>query len=109
VDKEAFQPVDFSTPQTWLLGLLGQRHLLLWARNKADSWHAVLRDEVTPAPVSAQTLNLAPVGLRAGLASVYSAWPGEGGAVTLAEGRLRLPAFKYGLMIRIALSEAVVR
>jgi hypothetical protein len=106
VDKEALQPVDFSTPQAWLLGLLGQRHLLLWVRNKADSWHAVLRDEVTPVPVPAQTLNLAPVGLRAGLASVYSAWPGEGGAVTLAGGQLRLPTFKYGLMIRVALSDA---
>ena len=103
LDAEGFKLVDFSTEQVWRLGLLGKRHLLLWLRDKADSWHAVLRDEVEPGEVEAATFDLGELGVQAGRVTLVWPWAQGQGTASLVDGRLSLPAFCYGLMVRVEL------
>ncbi len=103
LDAEGLRPLDLSTDRVWFLALQGTRHLLAWVRNKADSWHAVLRDEVEPEPVQDAAFDLSPLGIRAGQVTVHRAWPEDGGEAQLADGRLRLPAFRYGLLVKVRL------
>ena len=77
LDAEGFQPVDLSTERAWFLGLRGHQHLLVWVRNKADSWHAVLRDEVEPAGVANQIVDLRPLGIHAGTVHVLAMARGQ--------------------------------
>jgi hypothetical protein len=101
LDAEGFRPVDLSTERTWLLGLVGQQHLLLWVRNKADNWVAVLRDELEPAAVGEQTVDLSPLGIASGKVDTWWPWGEDTAGATLAAGQLRLPPFRYGLMVRV--------
>jgi hypothetical protein len=101
LDAEGFRPVDLSTERAWLLGLHGRQHLLLWVRNKADNWHAVLRDECEPALLDEQVVDLSPLGILSGRAETIWPWGEDMAQAQFAAGRLRLPPFRYGLMIRI--------
>ncbi len=101
LDAEGFQPVDMSTERAWLLGLRGQQHLLLWVRNKADTWHAVLRDEIEPAVVDKQIVDLSPLGITAGTVDTFWPWGEDTAGASLTGGQLSLPSFRYGLMVRI--------
>ena len=103
LDAEGFERVDLSTDRVWVLGLLGERHLLLWLRDKADSWHAVLRDEIEPGEIEALTLDLGALGVQAGRVALHWPWEEGEGNADLAKGTLWLPAFRYGLMARIEL------
>ncbi|GEM_PF-501351 len=102
LDAEGFEPFDLSDGRRWVLGLKGERHTLLWVRNRADCWHRVLRDEQEPPPLRGERVDLGALGVPAG--RVTTLWPwGEGrGEAALSAGQLRLPDFRYGLMVRIA-------
>jgi hypothetical protein len=104
LDAEAFQPVDLSTDRVWFLALRGTQHLLAWIRNKADSWHAVLRDEVEPAVLDNLVFDLTSLGVRAGQVQVYSAWPEDAVDARLEDGRLHVPSLHYGLMTKVRLA-----
>ncbi len=103
LDEENFQPVDFSTDRIWFLALRGRRYLLAWVRNKTDNWHDVLRDERDPEQIAGLSIDLAPLGIVGGQAQTCSAWPEDAGAARLDGGRLVLPPFRYGLMVKIFL------
>jgi hypothetical protein len=100
LDAEGFTPIDLSTDRVWFLGLLGKRHLLAWLRDKADSWHAVLRDEIEPDEIEPSAFDLGALGLQTGKVTLVSPWEEGIGEATLADGRLSLPSFRYGLMVR---------
>jgi len=104
LDAEGFRPVDLSTQRAWMLGLLGRAHLLLWVRNRADSWHAVLRDEMEPGPLPPQAINLAPLGVTGGTVERYAPWRDSAGGATLDGSMLRLPMIRYAAMVRARLS-----
>ena len=103
LDAEGFDPIDLSTERAWILGLLGREHLLLWIRNRADSWHAVLRDGQEPPLLEGEMLDLTSMGIRAGEVATYWPWAEDTGQVTLTDGQLCLPSFRYGLLLRICL------
>jgi hypothetical protein len=103
LDAEGFHAVDLSTGRVWFLALRGTRHLLAWVRHKADSWHAVLRDEIEPEIVPDAAFDLTPLGVHSGQVAVYRPWPEDGGEALLAEGQLCLPPFRHGLLLRIRL------
>ncbi|HHX43836.1 MAG TPA: cellulase family glycosylhydrolase [Chloroflexi bacterium] len=107
LDAEAFRPIDLSTEDAWILGLLGRTHLLLWVRNRADSWHAVLRDEVAPAALAPQDVDLTPLGVTDGTIESYAPWHDDTVGAALDGGTLHLPAVQYAAMVRIRRKEAV--
>ncbi len=103
---ENFTPFDLSNDQTWFLCLRGAGHVLGWLRNKADSWHAVLRDGQTPPLLEGQAFDLSDLKLREGEVELFWPWADEpaepaSGEAVLADGQLRLPPFRYGMFVRI--------
>jgi len=100
-DDEGFLPVDLSTDRAWFLGLRGNDHLLAWVRNKVDSWHAVLRDEIEPEILRDQVFDLTGLGISAGKVQLYWPWQEADGEAKIVAGRLRLPPFRYGLMVKV--------
>jgi len=101
LDAEQFEPKNLSTETFWALALCGKTHLLVWLRNKADTWQAVLRDGVEPGLVREACIDLQRLGIASGDVAVYSQWPEDIGPATLADGVLALPDFRYGLVLRI--------
>lgn len=101
LDAEGFDTFDLTTERVWFFGLRGNRHVLCWIRNRADSWYAALRDERDAPLLPDEQFDLGSLGIHVGDVKVFRPWQdGQGGAL-LAEGRLRLPPFRYGLMLRI--------
>ncbi|MFW5803417.1 MAG: hypothetical protein ACOCWJ_05820 [Verrucomicrobiota bacterium] len=105
LDAEGFQPVDLSTDQAWLLALAGKSHILLWARNRADRWDHVLRDNIAPAPVPTIRLDLSDLGLQNGSATLINTWSEDGctsaNPLPVSNGILPLPSFTHGRAARI--------
>lgn len=104
VDLELFQTADLSHDDAWFLALRGQGHVLAWVRNKADTWHTVLRDGVEPPLLEDQVFDLTALNVTHGRVRLYWPWddaPPEVEEPLLSEGKLHLPPFRYGLMIKI--------
>ncbi|MGC9522491.1 MAG: hypothetical protein ACP5HG_11500 [Anaerolineae bacterium] len=103
---EAFVPMDLSNDNAWFLALKGRGHVLAWVRNKADSWHAVLRDGLTPPLLESQTFDLGELPWPESEVALYWPWAEEpdepaAGEGSVVDGVLRLPPFRYGLFVRI--------
>jgi hypothetical protein len=106
LDGEDFQPVDLSTPNAWVLGLNGKRHLLLWLRNKAGGWEAVLRDGLDPPRVEPFTLDLTALGVYSGNIQLYRPFFDPSGEAVLTGGKLTLPSFQNGLLVKVAVGQS---
>jgi hypothetical protein len=102
LDSEAFQPVDFSNEQAWCLGLVGQETVLLWIRNRQDTWERVLRDEIAPEPVNC-SLQLEDRFSSAQDVQVFPGWPQEEKALEISwqNGVLSVSRLNYSVMIKI--------
>jgi hypothetical protein len=103
LDEERCHPVNLSNERVWFLALKGSRHVLCWVRNRADSWHAVLRDGKEPSPLRNHIIDLSKLGVRTGDITTSWPWRDGRGRATLSEGALRLPAFRYGLLLKVRL------
>ena len=103
LDSEGFQPVDLSNAQAWCLGLAGQHTLLLWLRSKADTWQAVLRDELAPVPVDCR-FPIDPRFAHAANWQVFPCWGEEEKAlqVDFLDGALSVRHMAHGVMVRIS-------
>jgi hypothetical protein len=101
LDAEDFRAFDLSTEKTWALGLRGKQHLLLWVRNRADSWYRTLRDRQAPHRLRGQQLDLRSLGIGAGEVSVFHSWHERVGPARLTAGVLHLPDFRFGLMVKV--------
>jgi hypothetical protein len=101
VDLELFQTADLSNDDAWFLALRGQGHVLAWVRNKADSWHAVLRDGVEPPLLSSQVFDLTKLNVTSGKVQLFWPWEDASGEAELSESQLYLPPFRHGVMVRI--------
>jgi hypothetical protein len=103
---ERFMPFDLSNDTTWFRGLRGRRSTLAWVRNRADTWHAVLRDGKEPPLVEEQVFDLTQFQIQEGAVRLFWPWGDEpdevaGGEATFSEGQLHLPPFRYCLMVGI--------
>jgi hypothetical protein len=109
LDSEGFQPVDLSNEQAWCLGLTGQHTLLLWLRNKADTWQTVLRDELAPAPVDCR-IPIAPRFAQAAHWQAFNGWGEEEKTlqVDFSDGALSVRQMTHGVMVRITVKEVSV-
>lgn len=103
LDREHFEPRDFSTTQAWALILQGKFSVLGWVRNRADTWHHVLRDGRTTEPIEQFTLDTSSWKLpsKASL-ELFRPWEGDAsGTIRQEGGKIILPPFKHGLLFRI--------
>jgi hypothetical protein len=98
---ELFQTADLSNDDAWFLALRGRGHVLAWVRNKADSWHAVLRDGVEPPLLEGQIFDLSTLNLTAGKVELFWPWDDATGDAVLSESKLALPPFWHGLLVKI--------
>jgi hypothetical protein len=98
---EFFQRADLSTDDAWFLVLRGRGHILVWVRNKADSWHAVLRDGEEPPLLEDQVFDLSLLNVQQGDVELFWPWDDATGEARLEESKLYLPPFRYGLMVKI--------
>ena len=103
VDREAFVPRDLSTSEYWCLVLRGRTCTLGWLRNRADRWDLVLRDDRMPPMVEGAEVDLAELDLAAVSAEMFWPWHDGAGSDSPVEavGRVRLPAFRHGLVFRL--------
>jgi len=113
-EEEGFQPVDQSDERAWKLLLHGQRHALAWMRNRADTWENVYRDGREPPLLGSTSLDLSTLAWADGpgaarLVDPWSEIPAgekpnlpDGDEIRLENGRLVLPSFRYGVMLKIA-------
>ncbi|MFB3880902.1 MAG: cellulase family glycosylhydrolase [Armatimonadota bacterium] len=101
LDEEGFRPLDLSCQRFWAFALLGKQHLLLWLRNRADSWYRVLRDDQEPEALRHQHLGLGALGVQGGSITTIFPWRENTGQATLSGGDLQLPPFRYGVLLRI--------
>lgn len=99
VDAEDFREVDWSTETAWAFGLSGNRHQLLFVRNRSDRWDHVLRDNLLPQAVERLTLPVT----GAKTAQAFWLCGEEPGVVHYEEGILTLPPFLHGCVIRVTL------
>jgi hypothetical protein len=106
IEFERFMPFDLSNDEIWFRGLRGSRSILAWVRNRADTWHAVLRDGQEPPLLGEQVIDLTSVNFLEGEVKLVWPWADEPeepatGEAVLSEGQLHLPPFRYGLMVRM--------
>lgn len=101
LDQERFRPLDLTSEAMWAFALLGSEHFLIWVRNRADSWHRVLRDDQQPQVLRGQRLDLGKLGLRARRVSTFWPWRDGDGEAALKDGLLHLPPFRHGLLIKV--------
>lgn len=102
VDREAFVPVDQSTPDYWCLVLRGQTVSLAWLRNRSDRWDRVLRDGEAPTPITVARVDLAVLGVDEASTELLHPWPGDGVGEAVTSGTsVVLPAFTHGLVCRL--------
>ena len=110
LDQELFQMADLSNEQAWCLVLRGRGHVLLWVRNKADSWQRVLRDGEEPPLLDDLVFDLTQVNLVEGNVELFWPWLEWGNCpneeplkeTVLVDGWLHLPPFRYALFVRIS-------
>jgi hypothetical protein len=95
--------VDLSCENTWILGLKGNQHLLLWLRNKADRWDHVLRDEQETPLLGPIKLPRTALGEYSGSVQLLSPFQEPLGKAVLTDNQLTLPTFKYSLLVRMDL------
>lgn len=102
LDQEGLEALDISNEQAWCLALKGKRHLLAWVRSRADSWHAVLRDECEP-PVHAELYFDLPLPAEVKGTRITSFWPEEEKDLALAieGGKLKVMNLRCGAVMRI--------
>ncbi|MBI4659477.1 MAG: cellulase family glycosylhydrolase [Verrucomicrobia bacterium] len=106
LDGEKFRPIDLSNESIWFYALLGKKHLLAWARNRADSWYRVLQDQEEPEAVKEQKLTLPQLGTLSGAMATTTIWPWNDGTAQakITHGSLQLPSFHCGLLVKARLS-----
>jgi len=101
LDQEQFQALDLSSDALWVFALLGKEHLLLWARNRADSWYRVLRDDMEPEVLRSQRVDLTELAVREGEVTTIWPWGEDTGRASLKAGVLTLPPFRHGLLVKV--------
>jgi hypothetical protein len=101
IDKEKFESHDSSTNYAWILTLDGKRHQLVYIRSKGSRWDVILRDNSQPALLDGLSLNMP----NAATFELFWLCGENPGIAKAKDGKLHLPAFKYGCVVRITLPE----
>jgi hypothetical protein len=103
---ERFRPRQMEHPLLRVYVLQGDRTLVLWCRDKRNTWQTELRDQQPPEPLTGLTLDLSGLLPDSAVASgqAYDPWDDRWTKVTLAGGTAPLPTFTRSIVVRLALA-----
>ena len=101
---ERFQPAQLEHPRLRVYALKGERTLLLWCRDKQNTWQAELRDHQPPETLTGLTLDLTELLSDRSFSSLraYDPWHDRWSAVTMNGKIAPLPSFSRSLVLRLA-------
>jgi hypothetical protein len=100
---EHFQPDLLPHSRLRVYMLKGQHTVLLWCRDAQNTWRSELAEGKAPNPVNDALLDLGPLKLGKASARLYDPWENRWTKAELEGNRLRLPAFKRSLVVRLTL------
>jgi hypothetical protein len=101
--SEAFEPMMLDHPRLRLYALEGKRTLLIWCRDKQNTWQTELAEGKSPEVVNNATVSLSSVGqdLSQAKVSFYDPWLNRWKKGSIKGNAILLPGFSRSLVVRI--------
>jgi hypothetical protein len=101
--EEGFVPSKSETDEFRIYLLQGRKTILLWLRDKNNSWQTELRDHQSPVVRSGIQLDLKKAGIEGSVGDVafYDPWQNKWNEGKTDDMKLLLPDFRRSLVIRI--------
>jgi hypothetical protein len=101
---EGFEPGSVEHPRLRVYTLEGTQTLLVWCRDKQNTWQTELRDQRPPQPVTGAVIRLTALP-RAAVIRAYDPWENRWTDLSAAGAALTLPRFSRSIALRITLKE----
>jgi len=100
---EAFKPITFDHPRLRVYALKGKHTLLLWCRDKQNTWQAELAEGKPPETVADAVISLPDTGVNLNLAAAtfYDPWSNHWSEGRIRESSILLPDFKRSLIVKM--------
>ncbi|HPD16514.1 MAG TPA: cellulase family glycosylhydrolase [Planctomycetota bacterium] len=101
---EGFEPLMLEHPRLRVYALRGKHTLVLWCRDKANTWMSELRDGQAPEEVRGATVDLGPLGALRPVASafVYDPWANRSTPLIARQAVIELPPFRRSIVVRLS-------
>ncbi len=100
---EGFQPAMLPHSCLRVYVLKGRHTVLLWCRDTQNPWRSEVAEGKAPDVVDDAFLDLAALKVGNAPTQIYDPWQNRSTKAELDGGRLRLPAFKRSLVVRLTL------
>ncbi|MCF7973351.1 MAG: cellulase family glycosylhydrolase [Phycisphaerae bacterium] len=101
---EHFKPIEFETPRLRVYALQGRHTLLIWCRDKQNTWQTELAQGLPPELIHQASLTL-PATIQASQTSrsirFYDPWTDTWTDGQFSDTKIQLPDFKRSLVIRV--------
>ena len=98
---ESFEPITIDHPALRVYALKGRRTLLVWCRDKSNTWQTELADGTPPQTLHGLTLDLSPHLPRAGGLSTYDPWSDRWSKAMETLGQISLPDFQRSVVVKL--------
>ena len=100
---EAFKPMRLDHPRLRMYALKGKKTLLIWCRDKQNTWQTELAEGKPPAMVRDATVSLSAFGKNWDRAAVsfYDPWSNRWKKGSIKGTAIRLPDFSRSLVIKV--------
>jgi hypothetical protein len=99
-------PVILNHERLRVYGLSGDRTLLLWCRDRANSWRSELANSIPPVTLTDQQLDVSAL-IDPGVVSSarsYDPWQDRWTSLSIEAARLSLPSFQRSLVVRLTVT-----
>lgn len=105
--KERFDPVTIEHPQLRVYVLKGKQTILLWLRDKNNTWKTELADGQEPERLNGLSIDIKEIIPSKGITSIdaYDPWKNEWSKTTINESKIVLPEFQRSLVLRIRIAD----
>ncbi len=98
--SENFKPFVLEESALTIYGLKGQRTVLLWCRDKSNTWESELTRNLKPNVLSGLSFQL-PFKIKTRQASLYDPWKNTSEILAGKDGKIRLPDFKRSCVVKL--------
>jgi hypothetical protein len=100
---EGFRPLRVEHPRLRIYALAGRHTLLVWCRDKQNTWQTELAENREPERLTGQSISLPVEAVPKGSPHVrlYDPWTDTWSTGTTADVELRLPPFARSIVVRI--------
>ncbi len=101
---EHFQPQVLPHSRLRVYALKGQHTVLIWCRDKQNTWRRELAEGQAPETIEGALLDLESLRLGQASGRFYDPWENRWTTAALDRDQLRLPSFKRSLAVRLELN-----